>query len=589
MKHDNSSQPPLRIGILHYHLLGGGVGTVMLNQVRSLIAGASGRRLDIDVFSGDAAGPNGDEFFRNVRHWAAQKHPGADFTLTPIQIASLGYHDHPAQHRGQFLAESGQLAESLLRALKLEHNCPANPYILHVHNANLGKNPRLTCAVKLLAERFEHENLPAWLLYQVHDLADDNRPACWQALRDCCGRADPEFACEIMYPTSSRILWACINSSDKNRLVSAGIAPRVVTLLPNAVDVEAFSAKPLTAMSPDELAELNLAATDFAADLKDCIASYAAAHGFCFEPMRKILLAPIKAIRRKNITESILLLMVLNRIADEFGLLITLPPNSAADLEYSGAIEAFVKDRRLPVVMNFGAELLDPGADRTISHGRVARFALIDLLSISEAVVTTSVQEGFGYVFHEPWLAGKMVLGRNIPRVTADFRAAGMRLDHLYDHLLIPKDFLADAGQKPFQPCHQQSPPGPRPTGPPRNWPAQIYQPTGSQMSALTVGGREFVDWTYLELGLQLLCLAELMDTPERLAQLLWTDAQLGPKDNWYPADTCGIIRGNRRVVGAHYDLSGATHRLHALMNLAGSGATGRGELCPGRHNGTGS
>jgi glycosyltransferase involved in cell wall biosynthesis len=35
--------------------------------------------------------------------------------------------------------------------------------------------------------------------------------------------------------------------------------------------------------------------------------------------------------------------------------------------------------------------------------------------------------EGFGYTFVEGWLCGKPVIGRDIPEVTQDFVAAGMK------------------------------------------------------------------------------------------------------------------------------------------------------------------
>jgi hypothetical protein len=98
------------------------------------------------------------------------------------------------------------------------------------------------------------------------------------------------------------------------------------------------------------------------------------------------------------------------------------------------------------VVIGFGRKLLESGDQRTIKNNKIVSYSLVDLLAISEAVMTTSIQEGFGYVFHEPWLAGKLVFGRNIAAVTCDFVAEGLNLDHLYDHLLIPMEWLDQQG-----------------------------------------------------------------------------------------------------------------------------------------------
>jgi hypothetical protein len=53
-------------------------------------------------------------------------------------------------------------------------------------------------------------------------------------------------------------------------------------------------------------------------------------------------------------------------------------------------------------------------------------------------VITTSVGEGFGLAFLEPWLAGRPLRGRDLPPITADFRAAGVALPGLYERLDVP-------------------------------------------------------------------------------------------------------------------------------------------------------
>ena len=60
--------------------------------------------------------------------------------------------------------------------------------------------------------------------------------------------------------------------------------------------------------------------------------------------------------------------------------------------------------------------------------------------------VSTSVLEGFGFVFIEPWSAGQCVIGRNIPSVTMDFKKAGLSLDHMYSVLLVNGSDYADLG-----------------------------------------------------------------------------------------------------------------------------------------------
>ena len=42
-------------------------------------------------------------------------------------------------------------------------------------------------------------------------------------------------------------------------------------------------------------------------------------------------------------------------------------------------------------------------------------------MASAHRLVTTSVAEGFGLAFLEPWLFGKGLLGRNLPEITVDF------------------------------------------------------------------------------------------------------------------------------------------------------------------------
>src|SRR5690242_1901613 len=94
-----------RVAILHYHLRPGGITTVIRNAQKALSS-----RYEVTV------------------------------------LAEFGYDEAPARSRTAFLAESRALMQQLAAATR-------NTDILHTHNLTLGKNPRLTCAVKLLAER----------------------------------------------------------------------------------------------------------------------------------------------------------------------------------------------------------------------------------------------------------------------------------------------------------------------------------------------------------------------------------------------------------------------------------------------------
>ena len=57
-------------------------------------------------------------------------------------------------------------------------------------------------------------------------------------------------------------------------------------------------------------------------------------------------------------------------------------------------------------------------------------------------MVTTSITEGFGFAFLEPWTAGKVLQGRRLGDICTDFEGNGLRLDFLYDRLDVPVEWF---------------------------------------------------------------------------------------------------------------------------------------------------
>jgi hypothetical protein len=110
---------------------------------------------------------------------------------------------------------------------------------------------------------------------------------------------------------------------------------------------------------------------------------------------------------------------------DEGSLSITLPPNSATDIRSYKNWKAFVKDWNLKVAF-----------DRGLSHDFETNVMSADSL------ITTSITEGFGFSYLEPWLFGKLLWGRKLPDICRDFENKGIQLQHLYTQLLVPLDWI---------------------------------------------------------------------------------------------------------------------------------------------------
>jgi hypothetical protein len=134
------------------------------------------------------------------------------------------------------------------------------------------------------------------------------------------------------------------------------------------------------------------------------------------------VLYPIRAIRRKNIGEAILLSLFLRQGQK---LIITLPPNSPADILSYSDWKSFVTKHDLAI--EFEAGLTEE---------------FRELMAAADFLISTSITEGFGFSFLEPWMYDKLLWGRKLDNISRDFEKNGIRLDHLYRKLMVPVDWI---------------------------------------------------------------------------------------------------------------------------------------------------
>lgn len=251
------------------------------------------------------------------------------------------------------------VAESMLKSIHAHFGGPC--HVLHVHNPTLAKNARFLKILKLL----QHAALN--LLLQIHDFAEDGRPQSY-----------------FNEAYVSNCHYGAINSRDYKLLQKAGLKPEGLHKIYNAVNEFDF-----TSESPG---------TDHR------------------------VLYPIRAIRRKNIGEAILLSLFFR---DGATLAITLPPNSPADFPSYNDWKTFVDQHNLRVEFEAGV------------HNDFR-----ELVQTCKFMITTSITEGFGFSYLEPWLADKLLWGRKLPDVCLDFEKNGIDLQHLYTQLRIPLKWI---------------------------------------------------------------------------------------------------------------------------------------------------
>jgi len=263
----------------------------------------------------------------------------------------------------------------------------APPDIWHVHNHSLGKNRFLPEAVFRLARSGRR------MLLQIHDFAEDGRPKNFLRLLKSVGQGDIGRLGARLYPQAPHVHYAALNPRDRAFLAAAGAPEAQLHLLPNAVRIKV----------PEKPAALS-----------------------CVSGDGEYFIYPTRAIRRKNLGEFLLWSAV--AVRGTFATTLA-PKNPAARPIYDRWVN-FAASLGLPV--EFG-----------IAEKTTAPFPAI--MQSADALVTTSVAEGFGLSFLEPWLVGRPLLGRNLPEITTQFDAAGVDLSDLYERLEVPVNWIGAA------------------------------------------------------------------------------------------------------------------------------------------------
>jgi glycosyltransferase involved in cell wall biosynthesis len=266
--------------------------------------------------------------------------------------------------------------ETLHRKLVEEARCHlgGNPDIWHIHNHSLGKNVNFPETVRRLIDD------GARVLLQIHDFSEDGRPANYRAQRKPYDEEVFNGYSAALYPVAPQIGYAVLNGRDRDVLKSGGIPEDRVFWLPNAVSVPDLP-------QPED-----------------------GKPGSRKEPL---MLYPTRGIRRKNLGE----LLLLARAYPEFHYATTLSPRNPEWQAIHNAWTDLAGELDLPVSFALGEQSGE-------SFEKLVREA--------SAMVTTSVGEGFGLAFLEPWLFGKPVFGRDLPEITRDFKDNGIALPDLY-------------------------------------------------------------------------------------------------------------------------------------------------------------
>lgn len=374
----------MNLAILHYHLNRGGVTRVVANQLLALDG----------VLDGE---PDRGDPWRVALIYGGRREGWSDDLPEQLKAIRLSLHevpllDYDEVHGRQGPRLPGQLHRQLARVLQQTGFAPQET-VLHVHNHALGKNRALAPAVARLAAEGHA------LLLEIHDFAEDFRPDNYR--RICQGRPPKPWKTwpEVLYPQGPNVHYAVLNGRDYAILQAAGTPGDRLHLLPNPVT--RIGPLPTRQQARKRLAEL------FQVGAGDRYALY-----------------PIRCIRRKNIGEA-LLLSALAPPGTVVGL--TLAPLNPAELPTYQMWKQTAGQLRLPCLFEVGG----PG-----------RLRFPENLAAADLMLSTSLAEGFGMVFLEAWPVGLPLVGRDLPEVTADYAAAGVRFDSLFTRLCVPLEWV---------------------------------------------------------------------------------------------------------------------------------------------------
>lgn len=334
--------------------------------------------------------------------------------------------------------------------------------ILHVHNPTLAKNKHLLKILKALQKR----NIRLFL--QIHDFAEDGRPLLYFS---------EQYASDCHY--------GVINSRDYEILLKAGLKEEGLHKIFNTIKHFDFKQK-------------------------DTIQA-------------NRVLYPIRAIRRKNIGEAILLSLFFKQGES---LDITLPPNSPSDIRSYKGWKTFVKDKNLNVKFDTGLK---------------NDFGTIVLSS--RFLITTSITEGFGFSFLEPWTAKKLLWGRKLAGICHDFEKMGIQLDHLYTSLFVPLEWI---GKEKFF----------------NKWESCILKTCtllncniskeSMEKSFTTITKNDTIDFGLLDESLQKEIISSVLSGKKNADRLVLLNPYLSHPGNIYKKET--LIQNNMHAVLSNYN-----------------------------------
>ncbi len=366
--------------IFHYHLRPGGIRRIIELATPHLVTEAPRPISRVVLATGEAGDRRWCDFFSR------------QLLRVPVEFMVEPAFGYLSEQRSSPSRIAARIQRALARLLLQEdsENC-----LVWAHNLGVGRNLILA---RELAAACAARDIP--LVSHHHDWWFDNRWGRWPEIRRL-GFRTLRAAATVVFPRQRNTLHAAISQTDA-AILSRHLAKRACWL-PN-----------LTAPAPPTPAARLRATRQW---LQRELAHDRA----------PIWLLPCRTLRRKNLAEALLLTRWLR---PEAWLVVTGSASSTDEEPYFRALEhaAHQHHWRLRLGMLAGDEIRKPD--------------MAELLAASEAVLLTSVQEGFGLPYLEAAAAQRPLIARRLPHIAPDLARFGFRFPQTYDDILVAPELF---------------------------------------------------------------------------------------------------------------------------------------------------
>ncbi len=333
----------MKITIFHYHLKQGGVTHVIEQSVKALMEHAP--EIDsVELVSGNDE--NAEKVVEAIKTYLPDRKRDISF----VHIPEIGY-----------LESTPHTTTEKIRSLLVKRFSGS---LWWVHNYHLGKNPLFTEAIVRTAQTDPEQSI----VLHIHDFPE-------------CYRFENLFRLYTMiqtplYVDAPNVAYVTINSRDYSIMRNAGFKESPLHLLHKPLERSQHNTdKPDTACD---------ARADNPEEALNRTHHALSRSPFAYENGAPILLYPVRTIRRKNVLEAVLIATCSEA---PLNLFVTLPGVSIQEKPYSDLVESCFKEQLVKGAWGIGEKRNRWNIDYS------------DAVTVSNAVLSSSVQEGFGYLF----------------------------------------------------------------------------------------------------------------------------------------------------------------------------------------------